>query len=182
MHVVKAAASWSPPTDDGDVKQPFRVLEVGAGDGRLAFHLQKRLALQRHPIEVIASDDGSWGIKPMVVKYLAGESGPKVVRMDCKTAVEHFRPQLVLCQWMPAGEDWTPAIRAVNDVESYILIGETDAPDGCCGAAETWDPAAIGPGGERRELSSLSSLQYSRHDWAEFCGHGRTVSFERVGT
>ena len=169
-HILCAASRSSSSRSSSSV---FRVLEVGAGDGKLAFHLQRLLGGHDDGrIEVLASDDKSWRIKPMA-------GGPTVHEMDCAAAVSHFRPNLVLCSWMPCGEDWTPGIRAVPEVESYVLIGEADAPDGCCGAGETWDEEAIGPGWTRHDISPCSTLQFSRHDFSELCGHGRTVSFQR---
>ena len=88
------------------------MLEVGAGDGKLAFHLRRKLGEE---VEIIASDDMSWRIKSIT-------GAVKVHAMDCSSAVDYFRPQLVLCMWMPSGEDWTPQIRAVESVESYVLV------------------------------------------------------------
>ena len=38
---------------------------------------------------------------------------------------------IVLCSWMPPGQDWTKDFRNERQVEEYILIGEAD--DGTCG-------------------------------------------------
>lgn len=34
---------------------------------------------------------------------------------------------IVLCSWMPMGEDWTARIRAQATVQEYLLIGESGA-------------------------------------------------------
>src|SRR5207247_924817 len=78
------------------------VLEVGAGRGDLA------RALRERGLPVVATDDGSW---------LDGRrSWPGALPTDVEplpyaTALARYQPGIVLCAWMPLGEDWTPAFR-----------------------------------------------------------------------
>ncbi len=46
---------------------------------------------------------------------------PNVEKLDVITAVNTYRPQLVLCAWMPLGVDWTAAWRLVDSgVAEYV--------------------------------------------------------------
>ncbi|GAX23730.1 hypothetical protein FisN_12Hh307 [Fistulifera solaris] len=116
------------------------VLDVGAGDGLLTKALEEYFAQQprrsnhrkfRAP-RIIATDDGSWKISPKAwVEGLSVEEALHFHASDC-----HSKQVIVLCSWMPMGEDWTKLFREKN-VQEYILIGEAD--DGQCGDNwETW--------------------------------------------
>jgi len=48
-----------------------------------------------------------------------------------QAALAQHSPHVVLCCWMPLGQDWSVAMRAAASVTHYLLIGEID--DGCCG-------------------------------------------------
>ena len=48
-----------------------------------------------------------------------------------QAALAQHSPHVVLCCWMPLGQDWSLAMRAAASVTHYLLLGETD--DGCCG-------------------------------------------------
>ena len=103
------------------------VLEVGAGDGKLALHLRSVLA--DAPVEICATDSFSRG--------LSLAAGVEVRRADYRTALAEQLPDVVLCSWMPLGEDWTEAFRACGSVRAYVLLGEVE--DGCCGRPwKTW--------------------------------------------
>ena len=121
MHLLAAARAY------GDAP----VLEVGAGRGELARRLRAR------GVPLVATDDGSW---------LDGRLGwPCGVPLDVEPlsyseALARTEPALVLCAWMPLGEDWTPAFRTCPSVCEYLLIGE--GPGGCTGAAATFDAPA----------------------------------------
>eukprot|EP00668_Euglena_longa_P029836 GGOE01037212.1.p1 GENE.GGOE01037212.1~~GGOE01037212.1.p1 ORF type:complete len:355 (+),score=81.59 GGOE01037212.1:41-1066(+) len=100
------------------------VLEVGAGCGQLLHHLQRRL--QADPPALFSS--GSWAVIGVDVAPVCGSS---VIEMDYRSALRTFQPTIVLCAWMPRGQDWTWHFRQCPSVVEYILIGEID--DGCCG-------------------------------------------------
>jgi hypothetical protein len=120
-----ARAPSSPPGSVPPHRSP--VLEVGAGRGDLARGLRER------GLPVVASDDGSW---------LGGRrSWPGALPADVEplpyaVALARYQPGIVLCAWMPLGEDWTPAFRACPAVADYILIGE--GPGGCTGTPESF--------------------------------------------
>ncbi|SFR01758.1 class I SAM-dependent methyltransferase [Desulfoscipio geothermicus] len=91
------------------------VLEVGAGRGDLA------AALRARGIEVTAVDNYS--------EFSAGAGGSNDCRplnMDFREALEQYQPRLVLCSWMPEGQDWTRDFREAESVKAYILIGEEE--------------------------------------------------------
>lgn len=193
------------------------VLDVGAGDGILAQLLRESFASEpqkgkrqmkspkrgvvvskqaeprRKIPEVIATDDGSWGI-------LA--AGVPVEQLDVADALEKYatdesRQVIVLCSWMPMGIDFTALFRDYN-VEEYIMIGEYD--DGNCGENwATWgniesrvddpdsteddDYSSIVPlyeaeGYKRAEVVDLEKYHYSRFDSAVSNG-SKTFSFRR---
>jgi len=113
----------------------LRVLEVGAGDGTLCFHLQRALADRAAPVRLLATDSGARGLRP--------KAGAKVEQLDARNAVAAFEPHIVICSFMPLGLDWTSAFRACAAVQAYLLLGEKD--DGCCGSPwATWGFLADG--------------------------------------
>ncbi len=86
---------------------------------------------------MIATDDMSWrifakaqveklSVEQALEKYASNHTDPSSPDDDSKQ-----RPQvIVICSWMPMGQDWTSQFRKAN-VDEYILIGEAD--DGSCG-------------------------------------------------
>ena len=96
------------------------VLAVGAGGGELA------AALRRRGIDPVAADDFSG---PAPARLRPGDGLPE--KMDYRAALDRFKPQLVICSWMPAGADWTVDFRATASVRAYMLIGvEEKMPGG----------------------------------------------------
>lgn len=139
------------------------VLEVGAGRGALARWLRVR------GLPTIATDDGSW---------LDGRlSWPRgvpegVERLSYTAALARYRPQLVLCSWMPQGEDWTPAFRACPSVREYLLIGE--GPGGFTGTAASF---ALYRPWRRASLDAIARLGLARHP--DRTSRGAVYSFYR---
>ena len=125
------------------------VLEVGSGQGELARWLR------RHGVPVIATDDGSW-----LDGRLSWPRGvPEGVEpLSYSAALARYRPQLVLCSWMPQGEDWTPAFRACTAVREYLLIGE--GPGGFTGTAASFAPVAPW---QETSLEAIARLGIIRH-------------------
>lgn len=188
-------------------RQPDLVLDVGAGDGILLDHLRRyhqkildnREAITRrsgrprrgrsshllpkptttNAIEWIATDDGSWRIFAKA----------PVEQLSMMQALEHYvmgteKKVIVLCSWMPMGQDWTQAFREAG-VDEYILIGEAD--DGSCGhTTDTWGygiegtavPAYRRDGYHRSNFDVLQAHQFSRFDTRR-SKNGMTVSFRR---
>jgi len=107
---------------EGD-DEPITVLEVGAGNGRLTSLLQEfttaRLG-EEHNINFIATDSMSWNLP---------QHAP-VEQLDYKAALNQYRPQIVICSWMPCGEDWTKDFRETPETDEYILIGPPDEVTG----------------------------------------------------
>ena len=95
------------------VAQPT-ILEVGAGNGMLTYHLARRLGSRAR---VVAVDDGSSRIATQV----------EVQVLDQATALARFAPQIVLACWMPSGCDWTAGFRACASVREYLLLGHPSA-------------------------------------------------------
>jgi hypothetical protein len=96
-----------------------RVLEVGAGDGFLG-----RALLKAAPdLEVRATDSGGWDQATARLTAdeqrrwrkvpLAGvQLGPKVERLDAPDAVRRYRPDVVICSWLPPGPLLSHVIRS----------------------------------------------------------------------
>lgn len=160
------------------------VLDVGAGDGLLSRLLKEHFEAKQNAPHVVAVDDGSWGISPKT---------KEVERMKFADAIKKYSADyehiIVLCSWMPMGQDWTASFRK-EGVKEYILIGESD--DGNCGCNwETWgnpvfreddddrtSPAYKMDRYKRRSLSSLAPYQFSRFDSADSI-NSTTISFRK---
>jgi len=165
-------------------ERPLVILEIGAGNGRLSHFLQQKLE-EKAPgqTKVVATDSGAWTLK----------SDFPVEQLDHKKAIKKYRPDIVICSWMPYQKDWTKDIRMCDRVKEYILIGETDG--GCCGDewetwGQSWSRDEDDEGGKkippyevdgfgREDLDELSGLQVCRTDNPGSYYHSRTVSFKR---
>jgi hypothetical protein len=144
-------------------RRALRVLEVGAGDGRLATHVRAAIdAIEERReggrgededvprVAVVAVDDDSLGLRPKGAAR--GDHDGALLRFVTMDAIEALAPgalifpgdvspapgpDLVLACWHPMGADWTAAMRANASVAEYVLVGEAD--DGMCGRPwETW--------------------------------------------
>ena len=96
---------------------------MGAGSGHLARLLNATgrlspplVATEPFPEGYAQSEDALFG--PGFGDGLGG-----VEAMRDGEAIARHRPALVLCAFMTAGEDWTPAWRAAG-VDEYVLIGD----------------------------------------------------------
>ncbi len=154
-----------------------RILEAGAGDGRLSRYLseaihrvfRRRREKGEHPrqIRIIATDNGSWNIETVF----------PVERLDLASALQKYDPELVIWSWMPIG-DWTYLIRQHPSVKEYLLIGEAEG--GECGNADTWNPALYEADGfTRHDLGEISRYQLARNDTDPAHSRSKTVSFRR---
>lgn len=189
------------------------VVDMGAGDGLLTHFLQEHMELLQDSARrntpgrtqskatisaasmptLVATDDGSWRIFPKadveklsihdtLAKYAPAESNGK-----------NKRQVILLCSWMPMGQDWTNLFRECA-VDEYILIGESD--DGSCGHNWStwgnphfrWHPSDLNEddsnntppyrrdGYKRTNMEGLSRYQLSRFDCA-VSRSSTTVSF-----
>ena len=116
-----------------------RVLEVAAGDGHLARSLRKVAP----DLRVVATDSGAWErpaarMNAREKRALRGRKvaglapGPDVLRIPALQAIRRFRPQLVLCSWLPPGP---LLLRIVQAAPRVIEIG---AGSGITGDIRAW--------------------------------------------
>lgn len=107
-------------------ENPLKVVELGAGNGKLSHFLQKMVE-EKEPglITVIATDesDGEW-------QHGIDRVSLAVEPLNYIQALKKYHPDIVIVSWMPYEFDMTAAIRNAH-VKQYILIGEAD--NGCCG-------------------------------------------------
>jgi hypothetical protein len=169
--------------------EAFTILEIGAGDGRLAYFLNNKLKEKGiNSIQIIATDSGEWGVSAVV----------PVEKINDQEALAKYKPDMALVSWMPYGYDGTALLRAQPSVDEYVLIGP---PDGkACGESWlTWgkrtseikdgiitkqQPAdAIPPyqadGFSRIDLDQVSKTQIGRSDVPGRYNNSKTVSFRR---
>jgi len=157
------------------------ILEVGAGDGRLSYALQKRLPSS---VSVIATDDNSWFsvTTPAYVKDF------QVKQLNYKQALAEFKPHIVICSWMPKFADWTAAFRACPSVREYILIGpafsgligHTWLTWGGCGDPSVLEiPIFTREGFTRNDQEDLARMQLCMDDRPTEMFASQTVSFRR---
>ena len=85
-----------------------RCLEIGAGDGTLTGFLRDCGA------DITATDDFSWSHK---IQY-----PPWVVRMDARSALRQYKPQVVICSWPPAQNTFEAEVFRTPSVELYVAI------------------------------------------------------------
>lgn len=166
-------------------QKPTTVLEIGAGNGRLAHFLRQRL--NPDLITYIATD--SREVKEERLKFLIPDESTEV--MSYQEALQTYDPHIVICEWMPYHKDWTAAIRANRTVKEYILIGETGS--GCCGEPwETWGntyfnealidetPQYVKDGFRRVDLEGYGWTHLCHSDFSPNDPiHSRTVSFRK---
>lgn len=161
-----------------------RILELGAGQGRLSYLLSKKLP----SADISAVDDFSWG-EPSVV-------APIVAKMDAREALASYSPHIVLASWVPLfpdnQPDWTSLMRAIPTVQEYLLIGEPEnhANPVSWGLGDDGQKKYRLPesdyeneGFERVDLVDLKQFQVCREDYitdqGELTHRSSTVSFRR---
>lgn len=165
--------------------RPMRVVEVGAGNGRLSHFLNRHLTDNNPGLAIVLPiDSGQWNIQPTF----------PVETMTHARALRDYEPDVVLCSWMLPKTDLTRDFRATQSVHEYILIG---IPYGTLvgNGFETWgeDPMYYwedlkrqtpyeADGFERSEVEGVSgSLQLSRLDNPpDDCSRSATIAFRRT--
>jgi hypothetical protein len=83
-------------------------VEIAAGDGTLARFLRDAGA------DVVATDDHSWQQTRRAIT--------DVVDQDARTALRERAPEVVLCSWPPAGNDFERWVFKTPSVKRYIVI------------------------------------------------------------
>ena len=84
-------------------------IEIAAGDGTLSRFLNCR------GTRVTATDNHSW---KQSIHY-----GDSVALCDARAALEKYRPEVVVCSWPPAGNDFERHVFRTVSVHTYIVIG-----------------------------------------------------------
>jgi hypothetical protein len=114
-------------------------LEIAAGDGTLTRFLRDA------GVDIRATDDYSW---QRDVRY------PKdVLRMDARSALEHFSPEVVICSWPPAGNDFERHVFRTRSVSTYIVIASRQRS-----ASGNWQEYESQTGFQFAEDTALSRL------------------------
>lgn len=129
----------------GNVDQPLRILEIGAGDGRLSYFLN--FYLQAHTpgqASIIATDR----------EELTQGNFPVEI-IDYEDAVQKYKPTIIINSWMPLGQDWTSKCRKAPGVQEIILIGD----EGACGTPEAWEEDSSFT---RSDLPDLEAVQINK--------------------
>ena len=84
-------------------------LEIGAGDGTLTRFLKDR------GVQITATDNHGWS---QAVKY------PEwVIKQDAREALPTYAPEVVICSWPPAQNDFERDVFNTSSVQLYIVIG-----------------------------------------------------------
>jgi hypothetical protein len=85
-----------------------KAVEIAAGDGTLTRFLKAAGA------DIVATDDHSWRDV---------DFPPDVVEEDARTSLRRRSPQVVVCSWPPADNDFERAVFTTPSVELYVVIG-----------------------------------------------------------
>lgn len=85
-------------------------LEIAAGDGTLSRFLRDA------GVPVTATDDHSWS---------AVAFPEDVEKREAKAALRAHAPEVVICSWPPAGNDFEAAVFATESVQMYVVIGSS---------------------------------------------------------
>jgi hypothetical protein len=85
-----------------------RALEIAAGDGTLSRFLADA------GVDVTPTDDHSWRDV---------DFPDAVIHQNARAAVRSRRPQIVICSWPPAGNDFEREVFRTDSVELYVVIG-----------------------------------------------------------
>lgn len=126
-HLIETAGKIKKPNGE-----PVTVVEIGAGDGKLAHCLQEYCDQKyingetNFQINIFATDNGKDEYEPIF----------EVERFDNEEALKEFEPDIVINSWMPLEVDFSAEWRKHVNIKEYILIGEGGG--GCTGAEDTY--------------------------------------------
>src|SRR4051812_44270304 len=128
--LVKALAS-----EIGDRK----ALEIAAGDGTLSRFLRQA------GVDVTATDDHSWSHSVAFPDDVANQ--------DARAALEAHQPQVVICSWPPAGNQFEEHVFKTGSVELYVVVASQHAF-----ASGNWSAYSQQRDFDYREDANLSRL------------------------
>jgi len=159
--------------------EPFVLLEVGAGDGKLGYFLRKELQKRYgERVSITVTDKRSGVNSPFPVIQQGYQEA-----LDAQLA-QYGKVDAVMVSWMPPRQDWTKTFRDPKyRIQEYLLIGE-DEP-GVSGTLETWDEY---PGFSQQTLKAPTREQISHTDPSPVEGdrytgdgyfHSKTVAFQK---
>jgi hypothetical protein len=84
-------------------------LEIGAGDGTLARFLKEQ------GVQLTATDNYGWEKSVTYPDW--------VLRQDAREALKKYKPEVVICSWPPAQNDFEREVFNLPGVQLYIVIG-----------------------------------------------------------
>lgn len=163
----------------GSASRPPPIVEIGAGGGRLAHHLNRARPLAG--VRAVVATD------PTPLNYARGMLGDaeaadfEVERLDDVGAIEAHAPDIVLCAFMGVGQDWAGRWRE-RRVREYVLVGTLGSGEGTYRALNDCATA----GYSRTLLADVSRHLLDAHACSRVEGDGRAfaaqlcaVSFRR---
>jgi hypothetical protein len=84
-------------------------LEIGAGDGTLARFLKEQ------GVQLTATDNHGWEKSVAYPEW--------VLKLDAREALKKYAPEVVICSWPPAQNDFEREVFNTPSVQLYIVIG-----------------------------------------------------------
>jgi hypothetical protein len=84
-------------------------IEIGAGDGTLARFLREQ------GVQLTATDNHGWGKSVAYPDW--------VLKLDAREALAKYAPEVVICSWPPAQNDFEREVFNTASVRLYIVIG-----------------------------------------------------------
>jgi len=84
-------------------------LEIGAGDGTLSRFLKDC------GVQLVATDSHGWNTAMQYPEW--------VIKLDARAALATYRPEVVVCSWPPAQNDFEREVFNTPSVQLYIVIG-----------------------------------------------------------
>jgi hypothetical protein len=132
-----------------------RIVEIGAGRGDLAWHLEQ------HGTVIMPTDLGEESLRGFTLEQyrdLPVDMWENVRPMDWHVALDRLKPDCVLCAWMPPDQDWTPRLRAAPQLREYVLFWELR---GTTGGESAFRP---NPGWEAVGLVEVEPFLFGRTD------------------
>lgn len=84
-------------------------LEIGAGDGTLARFLKEQ------GVRIVATDNHSWENSMAYPDW--------VIKLEAREALTAYSPEVVICSWPPAQNDFERFVFDTPSVQLYLVIG-----------------------------------------------------------